>query len=106
MTAWTYLTRSNIVTARPCQLLSVLVTTDGSGPGKVELYDEKGAVEGCKVATLLCPAMDSKHFLFHGPELQRGLFVDFVEKADYVTVEWDPLLPATPPATPPSTVAE
>lgn len=90
MSAWTYLTVDGIVSTRPCRLLSVVVTTDGGGPGKVELYDERGAVEGQKVATLLCSANQSKVFRWEGLELQRGLFVDFVEKADYVTIEWEP----------------
>lgn len=91
MSAYRYLTVDGIVSSRPCKLLSVLVVTDGGGPGKVELYDEVGAVENRKFATLLCSGNDSYHFRWQGLELQRGLYVDFVEKADYVTVEWEPM---------------
>lgn len=91
MSAYRYMTVDGIVTASPCRLLSVLVTTDGGGPGKVELYDEQGAEGSRKFATLLCSANQAKMFSWTGLELQRGLYVDIVEKADYITVEWEPL---------------
>lgn len=89
MSAWRYLTVDGIVATRPCKLLSVVVTTDGSGPGKVVLYDETTAVAGQEVATLLCEGNLSIQFTFLGLELRRGLYVDIVEAADYVTVEFE-----------------
>ncbi len=91
MSAYRYLTSDAIVSGRACRLLSVVITTDGGGPGKIVLYDERSAVSGREVATLLCSANSSKSFRWsRGLELHRGLFVDFVEKADYATVEWEP----------------
>lgn len=91
MSAYTYITTDQVVARKPCKLLSVVVTTDGGGPGKVEIYDARGAESAHKIATLLCPANDSQSFHWNGLELTRGLYVDIVEKADYVTVEWEPV---------------
>lgn len=91
MSAYVYLTADNLVTNLPCILYSVTVTTDGGGPGKVELYDAEGAESAYKFATLLCEGNNSKSFHWKGLELSRGLYVDIVEKADYVTVEWEPV---------------
>lgn len=91
MSAWNYLTVDGIVSGRPCKLLSVVVTTDGTGPGKVILYDERSAVSGREIAVLLCEGNLSHVFRWAGLELTRGLYVDIVEKADYVTVEWEPM---------------
>jgi hypothetical protein len=91
MSDYEYLTADRKITDKPCILYSVLVTTDGGGPGKVEIYDAAGAVTVQKVATLLCAANLSIHFRWKGLVLTRGLYVDIVEKADYVTVEWEPL---------------
>jgi hypothetical protein len=91
MSAYTYLTADNVITDQPCILYSVCVTTDGGGPGKVELYDGQGAEPGYKIATLLCEGNLSMAFRWKGLELSRGLYVDIVEKADYVTVEWEPV---------------
>jgi putative NADPH-quinone reductase len=90
MSAYLYTTGDVVVTSRPCRLLSVLVSTDGGGPGKVVLYDEKSAVAGREVATLLTAGNNARHFHWKGLKLHRGLYVDIVEKADYVTVEWEP----------------
>lgn len=89
MSAWRYLDVDGVVSTRPCKLFSVVVTTDGSGPGKVELYNEDSAETGQKFATLLCPSNQSKQFHWQGLELLRGLYVDIVEKADYVLVEFE-----------------
>lgn len=91
MSAWTYLTSDGIVSTGPCLLHSVLVSTDGGGPGKVELYDGREAFSERKVATLLTAANNARHFHWKGLELDYGLYVDIVEKADYVTVEWEPI---------------
>lgn len=91
MSAYQYLTADNIITNLPCVLYSVVVTTDGGGPGKVEVYDGERAEAGYKVATLLCGANSSIQFRWTGLKLTRGLYVDIVEKADYVTVEWEPV---------------
>lgn len=97
MSAWRYLTRSDVISGRPCQLLSVVVTTAGTGPGQVVLYDERSAAAGQEVATLLCEGDHSAQFLFYGLEMTRGLYVQLVANADYVTVEWEPP-PQPPPA--------
>ncbi len=91
MSAYVYLTGDGLVTDKPCILYSVLVATDGGGPGKVEVYDGQGAESGYKVATLLSEGNNSRHFHWKGLELSRGLYIDIVEKADYVTVEWEPV---------------
>lgn len=91
MHGFTYLTADRKITDHPCDLYSIVVTTDGSGPGKVEVYNAHGAEPGYKVATLLCPANQSVQFNWHGLYLDRGLYVDIVEKADYITVEWKPI---------------
>jgi len=91
MADYEYLTTDRLITNLPCILYSVVVTTDGSGPGKVEIYDGEGAEARYKIATLLCPANSSMVFRWKGLELSRGLYVDIVEKADYVTVEWSPV---------------
>lgn len=91
MSAYTYLTDDMVVARKPVRLLSVVVTTDGTGPGKVVLYDGRGAETGHEVATLLCGGNLSMCFRWTGLELTRGLYVDIVEKADYVTVEWEPV---------------
>lgn len=91
MSAYVYLTADQLITDKPCLLYSVIVTADESGPGKVEIYDAQGAEAGYKVATLLCSGNLSKSFHWKGLELSRGLYVDIVEKADYVTVEWEPV---------------
>jgi hypothetical protein len=89
MSAWRYLTADQIVSRRPCKLLSVLISTDGAGPGKVEIYDGEEAFSDRKVATLLTAGDNARHFHWRGLELEHGLYVDFVEKADYVTVEFE-----------------
>lgn len=89
MSAYTYLTTDRLITDKPCRLCSVLVSTDGGGPGKVEVYDGAGAESGYKVATLLTAGNNARHFHWKGLELSRGLYIDIVEKADYVTVEWE-----------------
>lgn len=91
MPTYTYLTADRKITDAPCKLLSVLVSTDGGGPGKVEIYDSRNVDATHKVATLLCGGNLSLHFKWSGLELSRGLYVDIVEKADYITVEWEPL---------------
>jgi len=91
MAAYTYLTADRQIANKPCILYSIIVTTDGGGPGKVEVYDADGAESGYKVATLLCASNLSKSFHWKGLELSRGLYVDIVEKADYITVEWEPV---------------
>jgi len=91
MSAYVYLTADRVVTDKPCVLHSIVVTTDGSGPGKVVVYDGAGAESAYVVATLLCGANLSKSFHWKGLELSRGLYIDIVEKADYVTVEWEPV---------------
>lgn len=91
MSAYVYLTADRLITDRPCILYSALVSTDGGGPGKVEIYDGSGAEEGYKVATLLTAGNNARHFHWKGLELSRGLYVDIVEKADYVTIEWEPV---------------
>ena len=90
MSALTYLTADGVVSTRPCRLYSVVIRTDGGGPGKVELYDGREAFSERKFATLLCGANNAIQFRWLGLEMQHGLYVDFVEKADYVTVEWQP----------------
>ena len=90
MPAYTYTTQDTVVTSHPCILYSVLVATDGGGPGKVVVYNEKSAVAGQEVATLLSGGNNSRHFHWRGLPLDRGLYIDIVEKADYVTIEWDP----------------
>lgn len=90
MSAYLYATGNVVVTGRPCLLYSVIVTTDGGGPGKVILYDEKTAVAGREVAIILCPANSTKRVQFKGLELHRGLYMELVEKADYITIEWGP----------------
>ena len=91
MSAWRYLTVDGIVATRPCKLLSVILTSDTTGVGKVVLYDETSGVTGQEIATLLCPDDQSVQFTFAGLELRRGLYVDIVEKVTCVTVEWQPL---------------
>lgn len=91
MTAYAYLTESRLITDKPCELISILVATDGGGPGKVVAYDAQGAESGYTVATLLSAGNNSRHFHWKGLELGRGLYIEIVEKADYVTVEWDPV---------------
>lgn len=91
MSAYIYLMSDGLVTDKPCVLYSVLVSTNGSGPGKVEIYNAAGAESGYKVATLLTGGNNARHFHWKRLELSRGLYVDIVEKADYVTVEWEPV---------------
>lgn len=89
MSAWRYMAVDGVVCTRPCRLLSVLVATDGGGPGKVEIYDGREAFSERKIATLLTGGNNSRHFHWKGLELQHGLYMDIVEKADYVTVEFE-----------------
>jgi len=91
MTSWTYLTRDQVITARPCLVLSVTITTQADGPGEIVLYDERSAVAGQELAHLLCPSGQTVQFRWYGLRTQRGLYVDIVALADYVTVEWEPL---------------
>lgn len=98
MSAYTRLTNDGIVSTRPCRLYSVLVCTDGGGPGKVELYDGREAFSEQKVVTLLTPGNDAKQFHWRGLEMQQGLYVDFVEKADHVLVEWETVYTGPEPA--------
>lgn len=90
MSAYVYLTASRTITSQPCKLLSIIIVTDGGGPGKVDVYDAHNVDANHKVAPLRCPANQSVQYGWSGLELSRGLYIDIVEKADYVTVEWEP----------------
>lgn len=91
MSAYAYVTTSQIISDRPCKLLSVIVITDGGGPGKVDIYDAGAINASYKVATLRCSGNAGQQYSWKGLELQRGLYVEMVEKADFVTIEWEPL---------------
>lgn len=88
MSAYTYVVTDQLITRKPCKLLSLTVSTQGGGPGIVKAYNSRGAVSADLAVNVLCPANQSKQFAFHGLEFGKGLFVEIVEKADYVTVEW------------------
>lgn len=91
MSAYIYLSDDHIVTGQPCKLLSVIVSNTGADNGKVIVYNARSAESGYEVAMLFCGANDAKQYGWQGLELSRGLFVEFVEKADFVTVEWEPV---------------
>lgn len=90
MSNYFYSTTDCLISRKPCKLLSIIIVTDGGGPGKVDVYNARGAIEADKAATLRCPANSSTQYRWQGLELEKGLYVDIVEKADYVTVEWLP----------------
>lgn len=91
MRAVTLLTDDGVVSNLPCVLYSLTITTEGGGPGKVQVYDSSKADAPYRIASLLCSANQSKQFRWEGLPLDRGLYIDIVEKADYVTVEWEPV---------------
>lgn len=91
MSAYYYSTTDCLITRKPCKLLSILIITDGGGPGKVDVYDSRGSIAADKVATLRCPANQGIQYHWSGLEMRKGLYIDIVEKADYITVEWEPL---------------
>lgn len=90
MSAYSYLETDQLITRRPCKLLSVTIVTDGGGPGKVDVYNGRNPISADKALTLRCPANQSTQYTFSGLEFGKGLYVDIVEKADYVMVEWSP----------------
>lgn len=92
MSAYLYIDGDVAVIGRPIKLLSVTITTDGGGPGVVDVYDSRGAIAADKVATLRCPGNQAVQYHWDGLELTKGLYIDIVEKADYVTVEWEPIV--------------
>lgn len=89
MSAYHYTATDVRVSDKPCKLLSVIVVTDGGGPGKVDIYNGTSADSSYKVVTLRCPANQAQQYRWEGLYLDRGLYVDIVEKADFVTVEWE-----------------
>lgn len=89
MSAYAYLTADRLISNKPCKLMSVIIVTDGGGPGKVDVYDSRGAIAADKAMTLRCPSNQAVQYLFGGLEFTKGLYVDIVEKADFVTVEWE-----------------
>ena len=91
MSAYTFIERDTIICPRPCKVYSVIVYNVGADEGKVALYDGTDSSSGRFITHLTCPAKRTEQYRFNGLECQRGLFVDFVEKAEEVMVEWEPI---------------
>jgi len=90
MSTPTLLTNDGAVSDFPCYLCSLTITTEGGGPGKVQVYDGSGPETAYLKMSLLCPSNETVQFRWEGLYFDRGLYLDFVEKADYVLVEWEP----------------
>jgi len=91
MSAYTYLTSDTLVSRKPIRLLSVLLVNDGLNEAHVDIYDGRSSSDGNMVARCYCGAKDSKKYNWKGLELTRGLYVDFDDKTDRATVEWEPV---------------
>lgn len=91
MSAYTYLTKSGLITDQPCILYSIIVVNDGSSESYADLYDGQGVESGYKVARCYTPARVSFQYHWKGFELSRGLYVEFDNHMDHVTVEWSPV---------------
>lgn len=91
MSAYTYIERDTIISSKPCKLYSVIIYGAYTDPSSLNLYDGVDAGSGRTIAQLHSPGKRTTQYGFNGLECPRGLFVDFVDKVDTVTVEWDPL---------------
>lgn len=96
MSAYTYLTVDNIVSGRPCRLLSVVLTASSGGAATVVLYDEQSAVAGREVIAASAVTSDTVQVEFDGLELTRGLYVDVGSNVTGVTIEWEPMATGPP----------
>lgn len=91
MPAYTQVENDVLVSRKPCLLYSITCTNTGSNEARVDVFDSRTANAPDRVLTLLCGAKETKQFSWKGLELTRGLFVDNVEKIEYITIEWEPL---------------
>lgn len=91
MTAYTYMTASQLVTDKPCTLHSIIVVNDGSSAACVDIYDGAGAESSYIVARIYCGANSSAQYRWEGLPLSRGLYVSFDNHTDRCTVEWEPV---------------
>ena len=89
MSVYTYVVTDQLINRKPCKLLSVIVSTQGGGPGIVKVYDSRSANPPDLVLNLLGYGNHTDQFRFDGLEFQKGLYIELVEKADFVTVEWE-----------------
>lgn len=89
MSAYTYITKSGIISRRPCKLKSVILSQEASGTGDVRLYDEDSAEASRLFCVVYIDGDGSFQVRFDDLETRRGLYVDIYSKVDHVTIEWD-----------------
>lgn len=91
MSSYCNVERSTVISVRPCILYTVIVYNTGGDEGVITIYDGIDVDSGRKIATLLCGSKDTTLYAFNGIDCLRGLYVEFVEKAEEVMVEYVPL---------------
>ncbi len=90
MSIYTQVENDILVIRRPCKLLSITITNTGSGEGRVDIFDGRSAHTPDKAVTCLVGAKESRQFSWKGLEFSRGLYVDNVDKVEFITIEWEP----------------
>ena len=91
MSAYAYLTADNLISTKPCVILSVTVTPDSQSVADVTLYDGEGAESGYEILAIRTASGCTNQVRFRGLELSRGLYVDIGSNVTCCIVEWSPI---------------